>query len=78
MAKKKRLPEPKPDGRQWCVVEEDRVGYENGYSVGAIFGPFDSQDRADRIAERLRAKDSYGVSFSVKSFDDHNKSYHWE
>ena len=56
--------------RKFVVVRENHYGYDDfGYSVSGILGPFDSDDEAQKVADRLRAKDEYAMEYSVRELE---------
>jgi hypothetical protein len=55
------------------VVCENHYGREDGYSVEDIIGPFPDRNAAQQAADRLTAKNHYGMEYSVSSLS----TKHW-
>lgn len=60
----------------YVVVQRDYVGYEDGYSLSAILGPY-SKDEADARAEELRDRDMFGQEFDVRPLTTRHHTDDW-
>ncbi len=57
----------------FVILEKNYCGYEDGYSVSSIIGPFSTAEEANTRATELNKLEFYGVEFSVEDL----KLSHW-
>lgn len=53
----------------YVVVQKNYVGYETGYSIDEIYGPFLTYVEAHKLAESATNKDLYGIRFDVEELE---------
>jgi hypothetical protein len=49
----------------YIIMVENTVGYEDGYSISDVFGPFSNYDEAEAVVDRYETKMPFGERMRI-------------